>query len=125
MAQTQVAAGWRTPGLLHPDTPLLDLAAAVLGSGRASRLYRAVRERQLASSVTAYDYTPGEVGVFVVHAETPPTAAVEAARAAWAQLRAMLDQGVGHHELERVRRMFEARWLRRVETVEGQAHYLA
>ncbi|HEX5581765.1 MAG TPA: insulinase family protein, partial [Gemmatimonadaceae bacterium] len=123
--QTQLVAGWRTPGLLHSDTPSLDLAAAVLGSGRASRLYRAVRERQLASSVTAYDYTPGEVGVFVIHAETPPETAAEAARASWAQLRSLLQEGVGAHELERSRRLYEARWLRRLETVEGQAHYLA
>ena len=39
---------------------------------RDSGLYRAVRERKLASSVTAYDYTPTALGVFVVHAETPP-----------------------------------------------------
>jgi zinc protease len=123
--QTQLVAGWRTPGLLHPDTPLLDLAAAVLGSGRASRLYRAVRERQLASSVSAYDYTPGDVGVFVVHAEAPPETAAEAARASWAQLRALRDEGVGEHELERARRLYEARWVRRLETVEGQANYLA
>ncbi|HEY0972708.1 MAG TPA: pitrilysin family protein [Gemmatimonadales bacterium] len=123
--QTQLAAGWRTPGLLHPDTPLLDLAAATLGSGRASRLYRAVRERQLASSVSAYDYTPSEVGVFVIHAETPPDTAAEAARASWAQLRSLLQEGLGAHELERARRLYEARWLRRLETVEGQANYLA
>ncbi len=123
--RTQLAAGWRTPGLLHPDTPLLDLAAMVLGGGRASRLYRAVRERQLASSVSAYDYSPGDVGVFVLHAETPPEHALEAARATWAQLRSLLDEGVGAHELERARRLLEARWLRRMETMEGQASYLA
>ena len=47
IGQTQIAFGWRTPGTTHPDTPALDLLAAVLGSGRASRLYRAVRERRL------------------------------------------------------------------------------
>lgn len=123
--RTQLAAGWRTPGLLHADTPLLDLAAMALGGGRASRLYRAVRERQLASSITAYDYTPGDVGVFVLHAEAPPDRALAAARATWAQLRSLLEEGVGAHEIERARRLFEARWLRRMETMEGQASYLA
>ncbi|HEU4631494.1 MAG TPA: pitrilysin family protein [Gemmatimonadaceae bacterium] len=125
IAQTQLAAGWRTPGLLHPDTPLLDVVGAVLGSGRASRLYRAVRERKLAAAITAYDYTPDGVGVFVLHAETPVDTAVEAARATWAQLRNLLDEGVGDQEVERARRLFEARWLRRLETMEGQANYLA
>src|SRR4051812_48863230 len=64
IGQTQLAFGWRTPGTTHPDTPSLDLLASVLGSGRASRLYRAVRERRLASSISAYNYTPTEIGVF-------------------------------------------------------------
>ena len=124
IAQTQLVMGWRTPGTMHPDTPLLDLAAAVLGTGRASRLYRAVRERKLASSISAYNYTPTELGVFVVHAESPPESTLEAARAIWAQLRDVREAGVGLHELERARRVFEARWIRRLESMEGQANYL-
>src|ERR1019366_8348182 len=66
------------------------LLAAVLGSGRASRLYRAVRERRLASSITAYDYTPGEIGVFVVHAPGRPAGAPPFAANA-AEMRAALE----------------------------------
>jgi zinc protease len=89
VAQTQVAMGWRTPGMLHPDTPLLDLAAGVLATGRASRLYRAVRERRLASSVSAYNFTPVELGVFLVHLECEPHLTADARAAAWAQLGAL------------------------------------
>src|SRR6185436_4310148 len=81
IGQTQLAIGWRTPGSTHPDTPALDLLAVLMGSGRASRLFRAVRERRLASSITAYNYTPTELGVFVIHAEVPPASTVDAARA--------------------------------------------
>jgi zinc protease len=125
IGQTQLAFGWRTPGTLHIDTPALDLLALVLGGGRASRLYRAVRERKLASSVTAYDYTPTELGVFVVHAETPPPTTTAAARAAWDQLRRVRERGLGEHELTRARRLYESRWVRRLEDMEGQANYLA
>jgi zinc protease len=125
IAQTQIAFGWRTPGTNHADTPALELLAGVLGSGRASRLYRAVRERRLASAVSAYHYTPTEIGVFVAHAETPPAAAAEAARAIWAQIRAVRDGEVGDHELERAKRVFESRWIRRLEDMEGQANHLA
>jgi zinc protease len=125
IAQTQLVMGWRTPGTLDPDTPVLDVAAAVLGTGRASRLYRAVRERQLASSVGAYDYTPTELGVFVLSAEAEPEKAVSAARAMWHELRVLREQPVPSHELERVRRIFEARWVRRLETAEGRANHLA
>ncbi len=125
VTQTQLAFGWRTQGTLHSDTAPLELAAAVLGSGRASRLYRAVRERELAASVSAYDYTPTELGVFVMRAEGPPASARDAARAMWDQLRTIREEGVGKDELWRVRRLLEARWIRQLETMDGQANYLA
>ena len=125
IGQTQLAMGWRTPGTLHVDTPALDLLAMVLGAGRASRLYRAVRERKLASAISAYDYTPTELGVFVIHAEMPPGTTMAAARATWDQLRRTREEGVGEYELTRAKRLYESRWVRRLEDMEGQANYLA
>jgi len=125
ITQTQLAIGWRTPGTLDADTVLLDLAATMLGSGRASRLYRAVRERRLVASIGASNYTPTELGVFTIHAEGPPSSAADAAAEAWGQLASMRDVGVHAEELERARRMVEAQWMRRLESMEGQATYLA
>ena len=125
VGQTQIVMGWRTPGTLHEATPALDMLAMVLGGGRASRLYRAVRERKLATSVSAYDYTPTTLGVFVVQAEAPPERAAEAARAMWAQLRAVREHGVADAELVRAKRLYESSWVRRLEDMEGQANYLA
>ena len=125
IAQAHLGFGWRTQPTLHEDTPLLDLAASVLGAGRASRLYRAVRERQLAASVSAYNYTPTELGVFVIHAEMPVATAASAARATWDQVRALREDGVTAQELTRAQRLFESRWLRHLETMEGQANHLA
>jgi len=125
IAQSQLVLGWRTPGTLDPDTAILDAAASVLATGRASRLYRAVREKKLASSITAYDYTPTELGVFVVHAETEPESTAEAARVIWDQMHQLRVGEIEDDELIRVRRIFEARWVRRFETAEGRANYLA
>ncbi len=125
IAQSRLVIGWRTPGTLDPDTPVLDVAASLLAGGRASRLYRAVRERKLASAVGAYDYTPTELGVFLVEAETEPENTVGAARAIWNELRQLRETPAQRHELERIRRIFEARWVRRLETAEGRANYLA
>ncbi|MEO7456276.1 MAG: pitrilysin family protein [Gemmatimonadaceae bacterium] len=125
IGQTQIAMGWRTPPTLDADTPALDLLGMVLGGGRGSRLYRAVREAKLATSVSAYDYTPTSLGVFVVHAETPPERAGDAARAIWAQLRDIRDNGVSDGEVARAKRLYESRWVRRLEDMEGQANYLA
>jgi len=125
IAQSQLVFGWRTPGTLHPDTPVLDVAASLLATGRASRLYRAVREKKLASSVSAYDFTPTEIGVFIVHAESEPETAAEAARVIWDQLHQLRVGSLEDDEITRVRRIFEARWVRRLETAEGRANYLA
>jgi zinc protease len=125
IAQSEVAFGWRTPGTLHDDTAPLDMAAIVLGTGRASRLYRAVRERELASSVSAYNYTPVELGVFVVHAEGAPERSREAAQAIWNEMLRLRDDLIPDEELERARRVHESRWLRRQETMDGQATMLA
>ncbi len=125
ITQTQIAFGWRTPGTSHPDTPVLEVLAGVLGAGRASRLYRAVRERRLASGVSAYHYTPTEIGVFVAHAEAPPAVSADAARAIWNQIRAVREGDVGDLEVDRAKRVFESRWIRRLEDMEGQATHLA
>lgn len=125
IAQQQIAFGWRAPDLEHIDTPALDLAGVALGSGRAARLYRAVRERQLASSVSAWNYTAGDVGVFVIHAESPAATARDATVQAWRETMAARERGFRTRELVRAQRITEARWLRRLETMDGQATYLA
>ena len=125
ITQTQLVLGWRTVDAMHEDTPALDFAGSILAAGRASRLYRALRERQLVSSVSAYNYSPTEVGVFVLHAELPPERIAEAARGAWDQMRSLREDPIEPLEMERVRRIFDARWVRRFESMEGQATYLA
>ncbi|HEX7121208.1 MAG TPA: pitrilysin family protein, partial [Gemmatimonadaceae bacterium] len=125
VAQTQVVLGWRTPPTLDPDTPPLDIAADILGTGRGSRLYRSVREQRLASSVSAANYTPVETGVFDLHLECPPECARAAVVEAWAQVRDLAERGPSPDEVERVRRLFEARLLRRLETMNGQAMLIA
>ena len=123
--QTQVEIGWGGVPNLHPDSPVLDLAAAVLGSGRAARLYRAVRDRKLSGSVGAYNYSPAEVGVFVLSSEGDPATAGDAARAMWAQVAALRSGDVSAEEIERAKQLFMSRWARHLETTEGQAAYLA
>jgi zinc protease len=117
--------GWRTPGTLHEDTPALDVLAVLLGQGRASRLYRGVRERGLASSVGATHFTPTEIGVFGVGLECEAEDTQEALAAAWSELAGAGESAPPAAELERVRALVEARLLRRLETVEGQANLLA
>ncbi len=55
VATTRLMRVYVAPGRLDPATPLLDMAAAILGNGGSSRLYNdLVREKQLAVGVGAY-----------------------------------------------------------------------
>jgi len=117
--------GWRTPASAHPDTPVLDLLAAVLGQGRASRLYRGVRELGLATSIGSGNYTPTELGVFGISAELHAEDALAALEAIAREVESVRGAPVASRELERAKNLVEARMIRRLETAEGQANMLA
>jgi zinc protease len=119
--QAHATFGWRTVGPLHPDTPALDVASTVLSAGRASRLYRAVRERGLAMSASAYHYTPTQLGVFAVSIVGADATIGDATTAAWQQVRDLRDAGPSLDELSRVQSVLRARRLRSEESMEGQA----
>lgn len=122
--QSHVAIGWRTVGPLHPDCPALDVAASLLATGRASRLYREVRERGLATSASAFHYTPTQLGVLALTVVAQETTLADGVRAAWGALRRLADEGPDDDELARVRTVLRARRLHARETMEGQAEEL-
>lgn len=117
--------GWRTPGPLDPDRALLDLLAAVLGEGRASRLYREVREAGLVARIGAQNYTADAIGVLDIAAELEPADTEAALRAIAAGVERVRSSPVTAAELERAKNMIEAKLLRRLETSQGQANLLA
>ncbi len=119
--QAHATFGWRTVGPLHPDTPALDVASSVLSTGRASRLYRAVRERGLAMSASSYHYTPTQLGVFAVGLVGADATINEACAAAWHELRRLQADGPTDDELQRVKHVMFTRQLRSDESMEGQA----
>jgi zinc protease len=69
----RIDLAWHTPPLFTGDDAELDIAAAVLARGRASRLYRRlVHEEQIAQSVHAYQDS-GQLGsLFFVSATARP-----------------------------------------------------
>jgi zinc protease len=125
IAQTYVEWGWHGPTALHADTAVLEVLAIALGQGRASRLYRGVREAGHVATISAYSYAPGDVGIFGISAELDPGDAGNALRATGDVLRAVLEHGFTAAEAERARNIMEARMLRRAETAEGQANLIA
>ena len=119
------AIGWRTVGPDHPDAPALDVAAAVLGSGRASWLSTAVRVPGLASAVSATHYTPGDVGVFDVSLTSHPERVAAAMRVAVGLAEPLATRGPDPVQLDRIRALFSTFWARRLESADGRATMLA
>ncbi len=82
LGQANVSLAYPTIRLDHPDLYALDLLAAVIGQSETSPLVREVRDKQLATSISAYSATPEYVeGSFVVTLRTAPDkvdAAIEA-----------------------------------------------
>src|SRR5690606_5478084 len=97
--------------------------AIVLGQGRASRLYRNVRDEGLAHYVDASNYTPEDLGVFNVSLETTPDHVMPALRAT-ADVLLAASATIQDAEIERAQTLTRTRLLRRLETVEGQANLL-
>ena len=64
---TRAILAWQIPGLTHPDAPLLDLLATILGHGDSSVLWQAVREQaHLVHTIDAHSWNPDSVGLFTI-----------------------------------------------------------
>ena len=125
VAQAELVIGWRTVPALHEDAPALDMAAAVLGTGRGSLLYQALREPGVVTSVAAHNYTPTELGVFSIGADLTPEMLQPAVEKIAESVSRLSLLGPSADDLHRARTLLEARWARRLESMEGKAAALA
>jgi zinc protease len=125
VTHAELVLGWRTVAPLHQDAPALDLAAAVLGLGRGSWLYRALRQEGVVTSVSAHNYTPTELGVFSISADLTPDNVSEAVERIAENVSRLTLLGPDPHELERARTLLRARWARQLESMEGKGSALA
>ncbi len=116
---------WHIPAVRHPDVPLLDVLATLLGSGRSSRLFQQVRERQgLVNSVDAWTYSPGNPGLIGMSAVVDADK-FDAARAAMlAEVERMKNQPVSKAEFAKAVKQFTAGTLASRKTMQGQAQDL-
>jgi zinc protease len=119
--QARVYKVWNTPPEGTPDGDDLDLAAAILASGKTSRLWkRLVYDDQLATDVNAFQMT-GEIGSrFTIQATARP--GVELAKVEKAldeELGRLLAEGPTADEVERARTDALADFVRGVERIGG------
>ena len=125
VALGELVLGWRAPGVLEGDVPALDVAAAILGLGRGSRLARLVREPGLANSIGVSSYGVMDVGVFAIGAELAPARLEQVLAIIGATVRDLAAQGPDPAELDRARALMLSQIGRRLEQYESRALALA
>ena len=100
--QSRGAIAWPTVALTHPDAPLLDLLAVVIGYGDSSPLWRELREKQrLVHSIDAHHWSPGEAGLFALFFSCDPGKREAAEQAARRELARLATKGFTRAELAR------------------------
>jgi zinc protease len=111
----------------HPDHAVLRLLAALLGSGRASRLYQAlVDEAQLCSSLHTELSEGLDASYLSIAAEVVPgIAPARVERELRRLLAAVAEEPPGAEEIERARQVALADWVLNHERVQQQALSLA
>lgn len=120
--EAQVLVGFHIPGLLHADTPALDVAATLLGQGDSGRLQaRVLRERQLVTGVSAYAFSPHDAGLFTVGASLEPEKLEPALDALLGETFSLLAEPVSRQEVDRSCLAAEASAIEQAETAQGLA----
>jgi zinc protease len=116
---------WHIPELRHPDVPVLDVLAVLLGSGRSSRLYQQVRERQgVVHHVDAWTYNPGSTGLFGMSAMVDADKFTAARDAMLAEIEKIKSMSVSADEVQKAVKQFVSATLSARKTMEGQAQNL-
>ncbi len=115
---------WHIPDIRHPDVPLLDVLATLLGSGRSSRLYQRVREKGLVNYADAWTYSPGNPGLFGLSGIVEPDKFAAARDAMLAEVERMKAARISAVELRKAVKQFTAATLATRKTMQGQAQDL-
>src|SRR5262245_64288 len=117
--------GWHIPALRHPDVPILDVLATLLGSGRSSRLYQQVREKQgVVNSADAWTYSPGNPGLFGMSVVVDADKFEAARQAVLTEVERMKETPIPAREQSKAVKQFIAGTLATRKTMQGQAQDL-
>ncbi|MFZ6676166.1 M16 family metallopeptidase [Undibacterium sp. Xuan67W] len=116
---------YKMPATNHPDYYALSVLSSILTDGKTSRLYKALVDTRLATSVGADHgkaFDPGLFNFFAVAANKVPAGKVE--QALLAELDKLMKDGVSEDELQKVKNQKLLNFYRAQETINGKAAQL-
>ncbi len=116
---------WHIPDLRHPDVPVLDVLAVLLGGGRSSRLFQQVREKLgLVHHVDAWTYSTAQPGLLGLSAVMDARQFEPARDALLAEIERLKARPVPAGELRKAVKQFVSATLAARKTMQGQAQDL-
>jgi zinc protease len=116
---------WHIPDVRHPDVPILDVLAVLLGSGRSSRLYQEVREKQgVVNYADAWTYNPGAPGLFGMSGIVDPDKFEKGRDAMLAEVERIKRTAPSKEEISKAVKQFISATLSTRKTMAGQAQDL-
>ena len=119
---TRLHLAWHIPGSSHADIPALDVAAVVLGSGRSSHFYKALREDlAIVHSADAWCYALNHGGLFGVDAILDPEKREQVEAEVMRLIAQLRDTGVTPQELAKAKKASLSHQLQAVTTMRGRA----
>lgn len=103
--------GYHTPPVLSEDDYALRILGHILGSGRSSRLFQAVKEEAgLVESIGTGLESFKDIGMMTIVAEHDPSTSREAAQAIQSQIEGVRSEPPSQSEIERARASIEFRY---------------
>ncbi|WP_251957430.1 M16 family metallopeptidase [Nostoc commune] len=113
------------PDIKHPDVPVIDVMDAILTGGRSSRLYQALVESGLASSVSGGAAELIEPGWYEINATAAPGQEVgKIAQVLQESLAKLQQQPVTLEELNRAKTQLQASYILGNQDITSQANQL-
>jgi predicted Zn-dependent peptidase len=128
-SQPIYAAGYHIENIRHPDWPVYEVLAGVLGQGRTSRLYtKLVKQDNIAVQAMSFPGFPGqkyETGMLVVGIPVKDRTAADMEAAIDAEIERLVADGVTEQELAAVKQRARAEFVRGLQGNGGMAEQLA
>jgi len=119
---SRLVVSFHTTALTDAELYPLDLLAAALGQGESSRLYNdLVKQKKLAYSVSSYNYTPCDPGLFIVSLTLEERNIDAALKELLAEIKDIKSQALRRDELEKVKRSVLSDYIYGKESIEAQA----
>jgi zinc protease len=116
---------YKSPAISDADFYALEVLQSILATGKTSRLYQALVEKQLATQVAAMSidgFDPGLLYLYAVAADKVDAATLE--KAMLAEVDRLIKDGVSEDELQKVKNTKLVNLYREMETINGKAQNL-